>query len=594
MDFPHNEFGLPIRASYAASLDLALIRSKMSSGWVRQRRAYTHGAMLYTVAYRLTTAKAGALVDWLQTNNDWFSMLLLTSNDVNNPLPVHRVDVRRTTVISCVRISSLDQFTVSFQVETREMADFETLRDAAAGQPAISYPQGLPWPKMDGFSSEHGDRNITTYSLTYRMNTAMLKRWQAFAAFAGTNWFSGPMVSPNVFCGNEYMRYISNPEMSLVRPDVWQLTVQAETIPASYSIEGIAPPEGGGGGGTVDPPPVETTPHTYDDPTLEYDEAGHPFDCVAEPVTPPSLPTGVFLTPTSPILATDVQWWYNESIALVRVYGRDHPTYPMKVVSWVRSSAGGVSVASVQSLSGVRPPDGGMYVRVASVAPSGVLVGSGASLPDDGYVEFSVHAKAPDENTLTQVTATAVIELTWNSLVASSMTINFTATSNDTDIVTPVVFVEDLATQYSNVYTPWYNEAVSNIVITGPTNSVAPHQVQCYNFNKITAEETTTTADYVFSGETAPAGTYQVRVSAISSTAGFSPAAGTYSLPISGAVSISLSALGTSNTVGQTRSSTAFIEILHNGSVVTTFTASLYSRSSGNDPWNPDYPNEIP
>lgn len=290
MDFPHEQFGIPLADSYSYAQDLALLRSTMSSKWSRQRRTYTHAASLVKVSFRLRTEKAFSLIQWLHNNPSWMNMMLISGNDKIESCPVHYHQVRRTSSIQSSRIKFVNEFIVSFEVETNSLVSNQSLCSSAAGAASEDYPVDLPIPVMDGFTAEHGTRNVTVYSLTYRMDTQMLKRWNQFAAFKGTAWFKSPMVSPNIPCGKEWLRYISNPEMVLIRPNLFEVTIQAESMPASYSIDGVTAPDDG------PPIPPPTSGCIYDEPTIHYDENGHPYVCSPSVVPPP---TNDFLLPAS-------------------------------------------------------------------------------------------------------------------------------------------------------------------------------------------------------------------------------------------------------------------------------------------------------
>jgi len=280
MDFPHNQFGYPLAESYGLNVDLALVRTNYSTKWRRQRRSYGHNASLINLTFRLSTNQSNSLVKWLQENDDWFNMNLISGNDADEQCAIYLTEVRRTSTISCTRIPLQSAFLVSFEVETNKMVQYETLLAAAAGAPATTYPSNLPLPQADGFQGEHDDRNVTTYTLEYVMNTSILKQWQEFAGYAGTAWFNHPMVSANVACGYEVLRYTSAFDMTLIGPDKWRVSVTAEGYPNRGYLEEFKSAA------------IEECAYDY---PIDYNEADESYDCSGGGVTPP--PQGSFVTP---------------------------------------------------------------------------------------------------------------------------------------------------------------------------------------------------------------------------------------------------------------------------------------------------------
>jgi hypothetical protein len=258
VNFPHDDFGLPILDGHQRDVDFNIARTTSTSGFVRQRRMMLHTPSLFKIMFRVRGVAAYNLIQWLQENDDWFSCKLL----VAGACEVSSVDVRRTSTISCGRIQGTDTFTVSFEAESRSMTGYAGLAAAHVGQPIATYPASLPLPLGSNFTSEHDNRNITTYSMTYRLTTRQLKQWLEFAAFVGASWFKHRMVSPNVLCGDEIIRYTSNPAASTIGPDRWEVSVSAETMPQIRGADYIV-----------------GTSCLYDDPSVSYEQAGHPYEC---------------------------------------------------------------------------------------------------------------------------------------------------------------------------------------------------------------------------------------------------------------------------------------------------------------------------
>jgi hypothetical protein len=280
MIFPVHIYGYPKAEGYVYNTDLVLLKTATESGYTRQRRTYMHNASLYTLSFRVSTVQSMNLRKWLQENNDWFTMPLLGGNDNSQTMDIYDTEVRRTSTIETTRVPMLDQFIVSFEVETRSMSGYQNAANDAADLPVQDYPSYLPMPLMTAFTTSHGDRNVTTYNLVYRMNTYLLKRWQLFAGFVGTAWFRTFMISPNAYGVNEILRYTSSPAMVLIAPNLWEVTIAAETLPELLiNLEDtLIPIEGCSYNSNID----------YDSPIEEYDCDGQ-----VEP------PTGNFVAPAS-------------------------------------------------------------------------------------------------------------------------------------------------------------------------------------------------------------------------------------------------------------------------------------------------------
>lgn len=280
-------YGLPRSSAYSASMDLALVNTEFETFWTRQRRTYVHNASLFLLSWTLPTREAKALQDWLLSlpQGEFFWCDLLSGNNSNatrNEI-IAPVQIRRTSVITTERVPLVDKFTLSFEAETMALDGYTELAQAAANQPPATYPRNLPLPIATGFSSAHSVRNTTVYTLSYRMNTLTLQKWLAFAGYAGTAWFFHPMISTNVPCGLEMLRYVTNFEQDLVGPDTWQVTVSAETMPGAAILYYDMPPTG---------------ECTYNSDVF-YDEPDHPYECGGVPP-----PQGNFVTPAGQAVLT--------------------------------------------------------------------------------------------------------------------------------------------------------------------------------------------------------------------------------------------------------------------------------------------------
>jgi hypothetical protein len=225
--FPHNKFGLAIRDNYSVAVDSALARVKQASGHVRQRRTYLHQASLVRLSFRMTHQVASDFLVWVRENaNDWWLMKLISGNS-SDACPVSRHRVKLVSTIQSNRIPLTNMVLLTFDVETHSLTDWATL----SVQPFTkSWPTTLPLPQASGFVSEHGPRGYTQYTLTWTLTSKQLKDFVKFASYAGTTWFTMPMISPNVPCGTELIRFTSGVSSTLSAPDKFEVSMTAETL----------------------------------------------------------------------------------------------------------------------------------------------------------------------------------------------------------------------------------------------------------------------------------------------------------------------------------------------------------------------------
>jgi hypothetical protein len=285
-----NKYGYPLRDGYGITTDLALLNTEVQSGWTRQRRTFLHNASLITLSWRLRMPLAKELREWLmeQADDQFFDCTLMTGNDELAPCALATLPIRRTTGIRETRVPMTDQVVLTFSAETQEQVGYQALATAARGLPPQTYPADFPLPKATGFESEHGARNRTVYTLSYALSQAQLAEWLAFVGFQGTAWFFHPMISTNVLCGSELIRYISPPVQTLVAPAMWSVSITAETQPG-YSMLSIP-----------DAPVVGDCFYNSD---IEYNDATESYDC--DGGTPP--PQGEFTMPVGLLTVADAQ-----------------------------------------------------------------------------------------------------------------------------------------------------------------------------------------------------------------------------------------------------------------------------------------------
>jgi hypothetical protein len=181
----------------------------------------------------VTTQQANKLITWLQQNKDeWFYMRLISGNNLADTCSVYLHEVKRMSDVGVSRIPLVNKFQVSFTVEVRSQIDYQAYNTAARPTKQVDYPSSLPLPSASGFTGNIGPLGVTTYQLTYRMNTAKLKEWLKFAGQLGTAWFKTKMVSPSTPCGTEMIRFTGDIGQSLVGPDLWEVNVVAESLPS--------------------------------------------------------------------------------------------------------------------------------------------------------------------------------------------------------------------------------------------------------------------------------------------------------------------------------------------------------------------------
>lgn len=273
-----SKYGYARRDGYSITTDLALLRVGYQSAWSRQRRSYIHNASLATISFVARTKTANELNAFLQAqpSTDFFLCPLISGNDQAEPCSISDVEIRRTSDVATERVPMTDYFIVSFEAETREFTGYQAVAAAAANKPPSTYPAGLPLPSADGFTSVQGKRNVTVYSLNYSMSGEKLADWLAFAGYVGTAWFLHPIVSVNVPCGYEFVRYVSNPAQTLVAPNVFSVSVECETMPSTGVIDLV----------------IETTGECTYNGLTSYDDETEIYDCTG---TPP--PQGDFVVP---------------------------------------------------------------------------------------------------------------------------------------------------------------------------------------------------------------------------------------------------------------------------------------------------------
>lgn len=116
------------------------------------------------------------------------------------------------------------------------------------------WPKTLPMPDRDGYAYGIGfglvrtvmqggyarqRRTVwgmpATFEMSFRMNTAQLAILQTFLHVYGYSWFAMDLVSgaarvvrPASDCVLHKVRFISDPAHSMIGPNVWRVSLQAE------------------------------------------------------------------------------------------------------------------------------------------------------------------------------------------------------------------------------------------------------------------------------------------------------------------------------------------------------------------------------
>ena len=290
-----DSYGLPIREGYDFEMELNLLRSQTAGGWTRQRRDWLHNPSVFSLSYRLTIAKAGEMIRWLRLNSGEIGLKLLHGNNTLADCKVEVLNVVRNSDISVERIPFTDKVVLSFTAETLKQTGYYALaqksREGTLHTPFSSksvgyssplttfdglkisptgrtlYPKDLPPPLAEGFTEVHTATGATDYTMSFAMDSLVLRNWLAFAGFGGTAWFRIKLpVTDTGGCGFTIIRFTSNPQAELIGPDRWRVTVQAESPPHFLSATDL-PVDGG------TPPPKPPLPGTK-----SYDEAGVTYD----------------------------------------------------------------------------------------------------------------------------------------------------------------------------------------------------------------------------------------------------------------------------------------------------------------------------
>jgi hypothetical protein len=254
------QFGTPVNVGYSSDMQVNILRSQSSAGWSRQRRLWLHNPTVFKLTYKLSIELAGLMVSWLRANTSLINLKLLHANNVEANCEFESLDVQRKTEINVERIPFVNQVYVKFDVELKSQVNYGNSSLAARGPQQVEYPKNLPLPLSSGFDEVHKESGLTEYQMQFKMDTRTLARFLAFAGAKGLRWFKIHWPVTNVGCGDEYIRFISDPSMQLDGPNQWTVSMTAESMPAFLKTEPGAPT----------PPPTPGT-RTYEQPSETYD-----------------------------------------------------------------------------------------------------------------------------------------------------------------------------------------------------------------------------------------------------------------------------------------------------------------------------------
>jgi hypothetical protein len=208
----------------------------------------------------MSIASAGEMIAWLRANAREINLRLLHANDTSAVCEVEGIDAERTTEISVERIPQTSNVLVSFSVQLKFQQDYLSAARGARGAAKIVYPASLPLPMATGFVETHKEQGRTEYQMQFRMTTRVLAHFLAFAGAKGLRWFKMHWPVTNVGCGDEYIRFMSDPSFELESPNIWLVSMTAETMPVF-----LLPTTG-----ATAPPPTPGS-RIYEQPAETYD-----------------------------------------------------------------------------------------------------------------------------------------------------------------------------------------------------------------------------------------------------------------------------------------------------------------------------------
>ena len=242
-------------------------------------------------------------------------------------------------------------------------------------------------------------------------------------------------------------------------------------------------------------------------------------------------------------------------------------------LAWTRwnTNVGALVTPKVKfGLAGVEPAFSSIDVSTNGGSTWATIVqGTEYSLASGVWLRLVKTSTASSATTVPNIIVTYI-----NNSVDIPYSIDMTITSAVNVSANP--FVTNFGTIPSEVRTPWTDEAVSDFYIYGRSHPITAGKIVVGQALALGDPKEYAYYDWVVPSETAPSGTYTVVLSGFSVVAN-----GTYSLADTGEVYFSISAQGTSSTVGQTVTDSGSVAIKKDGVTVSSGTITLYARSQG-------------
>jgi hypothetical protein len=200
---------------------------------------------------------------------------------------------------------------------------------------------------------------------------------------------------------------------------------------------------------------------------------------------------------------------------------------------------------------------------------AGIVLNQEYSLAAGVWLRLVKTGTASGATTVPNIIATYI-----NNSVELPNSIDMTITSAINVSANP--FVTDFGTLASEVRTPYTDEAVSDFYIYGRTHPITAGKIVVGKALVLGDSKEYAYYDWIVPSASAPSGTYTVVLSGFSVITN-----GTFSLPDTGEVYYSISAQGTSPSVGQTVTDSGTVAIKKDGVTVSSGTITLYARSQG-------------
>jgi hypothetical protein len=128
-EFPLDDLGAPLRASYRFAVDMGLVRTPFESGAVRQRRRYLNQPASLSLAWDFNTSQVARFGGFADVNGySWFTMNLPSIQTpgtfVDPPVYLTPIDLRFSTNY-VVSATGFDRFKVEVGAEVASMRSLQ-------------------------------------------------------------------------------------------------------------------------------------------------------------------------------------------------------------------------------------------------------------------------------------------------------------------------------------------------------------------------------------------------------------------------------------------------------------------------------------